>query len=306
MSGAPAGVGGLAADENPLAASYRLCRRLHRAHGTTYYWATALLPGEARPHVHALYGFCRYADDIVDGGGGLAEREAALAGLETRLFADLERGRSQDSVLAAVVDTVGVLGLDPECLRRFLRSMAMDLRVSSYESFDDLMGYMDGSAAVIGEMMLPVLRPTSAEAVGPARELGIAFQLTNFLRDVGEDLDRGRTYIPQCELRSFGALGALAERSVTPQWCALMRFEIARARGCYRRARPGLAMLPPVSARCIATALALYSGILDRIEDNGYDVFSCRARVPTWTKLVGVARLPLAWRWPGVGARPGH
>lgn len=285
-----------------LAASYRACQRLHRAHGTTYYWASALLPRSARRHVHALYGFCRHADDLVDGAGGLAEREAALSDLGARLFAALEVGRSEDIVLAAVVDTVRVLGLQAECFARFLSSMAMDLRVTSYESFDDLAVYMDGSAAVIGEMMLPVLRPASAAALGPAKELGVAFQLTNFLRDVGEDLDRGRTYLPQCDLRYFAAHEALAERRVTPEWRALMRFEIARTRDHYRRAEPGLALLPPVSARCIATALALYAAILGRIEANDYDVFSRRARVPILSKLAGAARVPGGL---GVGRR-GH
>jgi phytoene synthase len=249
-----------------------------------------MLPAGVRRHVHALYGFCRYADDIVDGTGGTAEKEAALAAFGGRLFDDLERGRSQDPVLAAVVDTVLKLGIDPECFRRFLASMRMDLRISSYESFEDLAGYMDGSAAVIGEMMLSVLRPTSPAALGPARDLGIAFQLTNFLRDVGEDLDRGRIYLPQCDLRRFGAADSLVARQVSPEWVALMRFEIARTREYYASAAPGLALLPPVSASAIATARKSYAGILECIEANGYDVFSQRARVPTRVKVAAAVR----------------
>ena len=273
-----------------LAASYRECRRLHRACGTTYFWATWMLPAEVRPHVHALYGFCRRADDIVDGSDDVEAKAAALAAFGGRLFADLERGQSHDPVLAAVVNTVRVLGIDPSCFGRFLRSMAMDLTVTTYEDFDSLAEYMDGSAAVIGEMMLPVLRPSSTAALGPARDLGIAFQLTNFLRDVGEDLDRGRVYLPQCDLVRFGASAALEGRRVTPAWVELMRFEIARTRELYRSAEAGLALLPAVSARCIGTARALYEGILDLIEARGYDVFSGRVRVPTMVKLTAAGR----------------
>ena len=183
--------------------SYARCRQLNRAYGTTYYAATLLMPRVKRHHVHALYGFCRYADDIVDdlGPAPVEEREHALTEFGERLFTDLERGDSDDTVLKAVVHTVNAFDLNPDCFRRFLRSMTMDLTVETYESFDDLLDYMDGSAAVIGEMMLPILEPTSAAALRHARDLGLAFQLTNFLRDVDEDLDRGRVYIPQEDLR---------------------------------------------------------------------------------------------------------
>ena len=182
-------------------------------------------------------------------------------------------------LLAATVDTVLRWDIDPDCFRRFLRSMAMDLTVDRYETWDDLGVYMDGSAAVIGEMMLPVLQPIDSAATGPARSLGVAFQLTNFLRDVAEDLDRGRVYLPQEDLRRFGA--DPAARAVTPAWVALMEFEIARARALYTEADEGIALLPDRSARCIAAARRLYSGILDRIEDAGFDVFSVRAPCPS-------------------------
>ena len=170
--------------------------------------------------------------------------------------------------------------------------MAMDLTHRSYATWDDLCGYMEGSAAVIGEMMLPVLQPLSPAAKEPARALGLAFQLTNFLRDVGEDLDRGRVYLPQDDLRRFGADPPPAV--VTPQWRALMAFEIERNRQLYARRPEGVPLLPPASARCVATALGLYSRILDRIEAPDYDVFSGRARVPTWRKAVTAATVLVA------------
>ncbi len=275
-----------------LEQSYARCRQLNRRYGTTYYWSTHLLPPVKRHHVHALYGFCRYADDIVDDLGSKAtsaERQAALADFGDRFFADLANGTSEDVVLKAVVHTVKAFDIDPDCFRRFLRSMAMDFTVETYETFEDLLDYMDGSAAVIGEMMLPILEPTSPDAYGHARDLGIAFQLSNFWRDVAEDLDRGRVYLPQEDLRKFGA--DPWKRQATPEWCDLMAFQIARTRRYYESADLGIPMLPPTSARCIRGARMLYSGILDEIEKAGYDVFARRVRVPTWKKLAVAFRM---------------
>jgi phytoene synthase len=274
-----------------LEESYELCRQFNKRHGTTYYWSTLVLPKAKRPHVFALYGFCRYADDIVDDLGPVpvAERAAALASFGERFFADLARGESDDPVLKAVVNTVRELRIDPECFRRFLRSMTMDLTVERYETWDDLLEYMDGSAAVIGEMMLPVLEPTASAAIAHARDLGNAFQLTNFLRDINEDLDRGRVYIPQEDVRRFGV--DLAARRCTPEFVQLMQFEIARCRELYASADIGLSMLPKQSARSIGAARVLYGRILDKIEARQYDVFSGRASVSTWEKAAMVIRL---------------
>ena len=274
-----------------LEESYERCRRLNRRYGTTYYWSTFLLPRVKRHHVHALYGFCRHADDIVDDLGPVTveARERALTDFGDRFFADLEAGHSDDPVLKAVVHTVRAFDIDPGCFRRFLRSMAMDLSTSEYETYADLQAYMDGSASVIGEMMLPILEPADPDAARPhARDLGDAFQLTNFLRDVGEDLERGRVYLPQEDLERFGADPKRGQ--VTPAWQDLMRFEVARVRVLYRSADVGIALLPERSARCIRVARTLYAGILDEIEANGYDVFHSRARVPAWRKAVVLGR----------------
>ena len=279
--------------ELSLDESYELCKEFNKRHGTTYYWSTKVLPRDKQRHVHALYGFCRYADDIVDDLGPVPveTRERALKDFGDRFFADLAAGKSSDPVLRAVVDTVLTCKIDPECFRRFLRSMTMDLTVEQYETWADLLVYMDGSAAVIGEMMLPILEPTNAAAIGPARDLGNAFQLTNFLRDVNEDLDRGRVYIPQVDVRRFGV--DLAARRCTPEFVALMKFEIERCRELYASADKGIAMLPARSARCIRAARTLYSRILERIEAQQYDVFAKRASVPTLQKAWMVGRLLL-------------
>jgi 15-cis-phytoene synthase len=281
-----------------LEESYERCRQLNRRHGTTYYWSTYALPRIKRHHVHALYGFCRYADDIVDDLGPVPVdvRAKALADFGDRFFADLEAGRSDDPVLRAVVHTVRSFDIDPDCFRRFLASMAMDLTVDRYDTYEDLQRYMDGSAAVIGEMMLPILEPLSPEARQPARDLGDAFQLTNFLRDIDEDLDRCRVYVPQEDIDRFGARSAFETRRVTPGFVDLMRFEIERTRALYEAADVGIRLLPPSSARCIRVARDLYSRILDRIEAADHDVFSGRARVPTWEKAAAVGRAVLPGR----------
>ncbi|MGW5361786.1 phytoene/squalene synthase family protein [Actinopolymorpha pittospori] len=273
-----------------LASAYARCGRIAREHGKTYSMAARLLDREQRRHVHAVYAFCRVADDIVDEAGGrdVEETRAALADFGGRFRVDLAAGRSDHPVLAAVVHTASMLGIDPDCFTRFLRSMAMDLDTAKYATWDDLLDYMDGSAAVIGEMMLPVLRPTDAAALAPARDLGVAFQLTNFLRDVGEDLDRGRIYLPQEDLERFGA--DPQARTTSPEWRALMRFEIARNREIYASADRGIPMLPDRSARCVHTARVLYSEILERIEAADHDVFSVRARVPGRRKLAVAVR----------------
>jgi 15-cis-phytoene synthase len=272
-----------------LEQSYAECRRLNREYGTTYYWATFALPRIKRHHVHALYGFCRYADEIVDDPnyGTTEERARALADFGQRLFSDLALGRSDDLVLRAVVHTIRAFDLDTDLFVRFMRSMTMDLTVSTYDTYDDLMTYVDGSAAVIGEMMLPILEAPDEAARSGARALGVAFQLTNFLRDVGEDLDRGRVYLPQEDLRRFGA--DPHRRVVDDAWVELMRFEINRCRDLYAEADAGIARLPASSAKGIWAARKLYAGILDQIEGNGFNVFDRRATVSTWRKLAVVA-----------------
>lgn len=273
-----------------LSAGYAECARLTRAYGTTYYWGAALLPARQRRHVYAVYALCRLADDIVDADGATTGDVAATTSALAAFRAEFDRalaGDPPDPTLAAIAHTVHETGIATECFDRFFGAMEMDLTVTGYRTWEDLLGYMEGSAAVIGEMMLPVLEPLTPEATAPARALGFAFQLTNFLRDVGEDLDRGRVYVPADDLERFGA--DPWRRRVDPAWREVMAFEIARNRELYAQARTGLAMLPPASARCVGTALTLYSGILERIEARDYDVFSGRARVPTWRKAVTAA-----------------
>ncbi len=292
-----------------LRRSYLECRRLNAAHGRTYFLATLLLPAWKRPYVHALYGFARYADEIVDDlDSTLPDRERAAwlhgwieeflaqaraglhaghltngtttAGPTTTGPTTAGGGTGAPSVLPAVIDTIGRWGIPLEYFTAFLRSMAMDLTVTSYATWEDLMAYVHGSAVVIGLQMVHVLEATGPAALPYARDLGTAFQLANFIRDVGEDLRRGRVYLPRESLDLFG---------VTPQHLRagvvdgpvrrLLAFEISRARELFRAARPGIRLLHPTSRDCVGTAFQLYSGILDEVERADYQVLDRRVSV---------------------------
>ena len=292
-----------------LRAAYRRCRQIAAEHGRTYFLATRLLAPDQRPAVHALYGFARHADDILDelnpalDVGARAER---LKALSDRFF---EGGNHYDEpVLTAVGDTVRRYGIAADLFEDFLASMRMDLTVTDYPDRPALDRYMRGSAEVIGLQMLPILGTVSpADDAAPyAAALGRAFQLTNFLRDVAEDLARNRIYLPADELAAFDV-----DRELL-MWCHLHQRTDARVRDAlaaqhditrniYRFAADGIALLAPRSRPCVTTALTLYSEILDCIEASGFSVFSQRATVGMTRRLrVAGGGLLRAW-WVRAG-----
>jgi len=282
-----------------LRESYKECKRLNSLHGKTYYLATLLLPKSKRPHVHALYGFARYADEIVDDLTSTLthqEKGDALQRWSEQLLQDISNGRSNDHVGRALVDTVQRFNIPIAYFEAFLHSMAMDLTVTQYETYDDLLEYVYGSAAVIGLQMVHVLGTAegkTSEALVPAEKLGIAFQLANFIRDVGEDLERGRVYLPMAELRSYGVSRDMLERrSLTPQIIEALKFQIGRVRDLQNEANLGINLLSPDSQACIRAASELYCGIVDEVEKIDYQVFTTRAKTSTWRR----ARVALpAW-----------
>ncbi|MFM9696911.1 phytoene/squalene synthase family protein [Streptomyces europaeiscabiei] len=303
--------------EPALRDAYTRCRRLNARHGRTYFLATRLLPVERRPAVHALYGFARWADDIVDrldAGVPQHRRAADLALLHERLERGLRDGDSAEPVVLALTDTARRYAIDHRHFSDFMASMRSDLDVTDYPTYDALRTYMHGSAAVIGLQMLPILGTVvpREEAAPHAAALGLAFQLTNFLRDVGEDLDRGRLYLPadllgahgvDRELLSWSRRTGHRDRRITR---ALRAFEDL-TRGVYREAAPGLAMLDPVARPCIRTAFVLYGGILDAVADDGYAVLHRRAVVPRRRRAAvavdGLVRLTTARAGVRAGAR---
>jgi 15-cis-phytoene synthase len=279
-----------------LARAYERCRELHRRFGRSYYLATKLLPTWKRRHVHALYGFARYADEIVDSFTLNGDRGPALEVFAGAFFAGLDGADVDDPVLPAVLHTIRVFDLPHRDFQAFLRSMRMDLTVTGYATYADLLGYMEGSAAAIGAMMVPLLGTSDrAAADHPARELGRAFQLTNFIRDVAEDLRRGRVYLPAEDLAMFGvtpgSLRAAARAGgSTPEIKKLIAYEVDRAHQHYAAAVPGIGLLEPASQVCVRTAYELYRSILVEIARADFEVFRRRVRVSRARRMAVVAR----------------
>lgn len=276
-----------------LREAYRRCRALNAEHGRTYFLATRALSPAQRPAVHALYGFARRVDDIVDDvHSGLSRKVEGLAEAEAVLASGLDRGTSPDPVVAALLDTVRRYDIPAVHFRDFMASMRMDLTVTDYANRAELTRYVHGSAAVIGLQVLPVLGTVvpREEAEPAAAALGIAFQLTNFIRDVREDLDRDRVYLPADELAAFGVdrdrlRWARDAGRVDDRIRAALRDQVHRTREVYARALPGIAMLAPRSRPCVSTAYRLYGRILDLVEEVDYDVLSRRVAVSTGRRL---------------------
>lgn len=286
-----------------LRASYAECKRLNSLHGKTYYLATLLLPASKRPFVHALYGFARYADEIVDDlASTLTAQEKAevLRNWSSEVLLGLKTGESSDLVGRALIDTVKRFAIPHQHFVYFLHSMEMDLTVTEYQTFDDLYEYVYGSAAVIGLQMVPILGGDTVNSLEAAKNLGVAFQLANFIRDVGEDLDRGRVYLPLQELAEHGVTRQmLEERKLTPEIISALKFQIARVRRLQKEAEPGIALLDKTSQPCIRAASELYCGIVDEVEKIGYDIFNKRAKTSTARR----ARVALAAYISAVAAR---
>ena len=271
--------------EAALLASYEECKRLNSLHGKTYYLATLLLPKDRRPYVHALYGFARYADEIVDDLASTLtppEKAALLQKWSAALLADLQVGESSDHIGRALVDTASKFKIPHQHFVAFLHSMEMDLTITEYPNYEALLEYVYGSAAVIGLQMVPILGYSDERAFAAAEKLGIAFQLANFIRDVGEDLDRGRIYLPLDELAQFGVDRAMLEqRTLTPEIIAALKFQIARVRQLQAESAAGIDYLDKVSRPCIRAASELYCGIVDEVEAIGYYIFNKRAKTST-------------------------
>lgn len=292
MSGRALDAAGITAPD--LRRAYETCRRLHAEHGRTYYLATLLLPPAKRPYVWALYGFARYADEFVDSFTDPDPQRLVTWG---DAFLDaLDDGRPEDEVGLAMADTMRRWDIPRAHVEAFLESMRLDITVTGYATYADLEHYMYGSAAVIGLQMLPILEPLTPEAAPRAQALGEAFQLANFIRDVGEDLRRGRVYLPQEDLDAFGVTRAdLAAGVVTAPVRELLAFEVDRTRRLYAQAEPGIAMLHPTSRDAIRTAFVLYGGILDAVEAADYAVLDRRVSVPLPRRMaVALPRLAAA------------
>ena len=264
----------------------RVCRRVTRHHARTFYFASHGLPRRVRDHAYAVYGFCRWADDGVDCASDAADAARRLNHAREVLDLAYGRGPAADGVIA-FRRTVRQRGIPRHLFDSLLDGMAMDLSIARYADFPALDLYCYRVAGVVGLMMTHVFGFRHERCLPRAVALGTAMQLTNILRDVREDFDRGRVYLPGDELARFGVTeGQIAEGRVDDRWLAFLRFQIARARAYYEQAEAGIPDLIGSSSRLTVRLMGrLYGGILGAIESQGGDVFSRRAHVPLRRKL---------------------
>ncbi len=263
--------------DSRLRASYAACARMQRRHDPTYYWATLRLPRDVRPAVHALYGFVRSADEIVDGPRRSADpavRLAALDRLEADLAQGLAGGESAHPAVTALVDAGHRHDLPLEELRTYMRSMRVDCGRVRMATREELDRYMDGSAGTVGRIMAPLLG--APERRDEFAQLGVAFQLTNFIRDVGEDWRLDRVYLPGI------AEADVADGRATPVFRELLAAEVGRARALFAGTRTASGAVRPPTRRGIRVARAVYLGVLDRVEAIRFDVLGARAGLRPW------------------------
>ena len=277
------------AEAGILDIAYRHCEAITVEHSRTFFLASALLPYPKRRAVRALYAFCRISDDLVD----RAEpdpKNKIMAWQEVALCAH----PSEDNLAAlAWADTRARYGIPRRYAEQLIEGVSRDLEQKRYESFEELSAYCYGVASTVGFMAMHIIGFEGRQAIPYALKLGVALQLTNILRDVGEDWRAGRVYLPQQELAEFGLSEEdLAQGRVDARWQAFMRFQIERNRRLYQEAAPGIALLERDGRFAIAAAADLYQAILDDIEAHQYDVFTRRAHLTGWGKI---RRLPGIW-----------
>jgi phytoene synthase len=289
---------GVVVDADPptvLDECYAQCREIAREHSKTFYLSSLFLAPEKRRAIWAVYAFCRTADDIVDRIAPAAERLAAVDAWETQLLAAYD-GNPSDPIFVAFADAASRFTIPVQPALDLLRGARMDITVRRYATYADLRQYCYLVASTVGVLVMPILGTLSDDALEYGVALGRAMQMTNIVRDVGEDALMGRIYLPQEDLRRFGYDEAdLLEGVVDERFVELMRFQIERIREMYLEAEPGIALLNPESRYTVRLALHLYRRILNAIELNRYDVFTRRAYVPFRAKmmaalLVGFAR----------------
>lgn len=283
------------AGEKRLEEAYAYCDALTAAHSRSFYLASGLLPADKRRAMRALYAFCRVSDDIVDHPGGDAvSRGDGLKELAMWRRRSLSpRPVSNHPVVLAWADTRRRYQIPRRYAEQLLDGVGRDLDQKRYQTFPELATYAYGVASTVGLMSMHIVGFSGPEAIPYAIKLGVALQLTNILRDVGEDWRAGRVYLPLQELADFGLGEAdLAAGEVSKSWREFMQFQIERNRHLYREAWPGIALLAPQGRFAVGAAGELYQAILEDIEAHDYDVFSYRAHQGAWGKL---SRLPFIW-----------
>ena len=277
--------------------AYRACSEIIKQHSKSFYFSARLLPAAKRNSVMALYAFCRLSDDLVDEADEQGDRRTAMSKARidldswARLCAD--GSDKEHPVVQAWCDTRSRFDIPRELPEELLAGIRMDLSIDRYETWDDLWVYCYRVASTVGLMSMYITGTDTMEAVPYAVQLGVALQLTNILRDVGEDAASGRIYLPAEDMARFGYTEEMLLSGVMNRnFVELMRFEIARAQELYELAWPGIAMLPADSRPAVAAAATVYRGILRKIVEHRYDVFGNRAHLSLGEK---VRSLPAVW-----------
>lgn len=279
------------AGDASLSLAYARAEKITRAHSKSFHVASGLLPEEKRMAARALYAFCRTVDDIVDEADSNVDRDSALnywrTMVETATFAD------DDLIAAAWADTLTRYHIPRHYAVQLIDGVARDLEQTRYQTFDDLATYCYGVASTVGLMSMYIVGFKTTEAVPYAIKLGVALQMTNILRDVGEDYRTGRLYLPREELAFYGIREQdLSEGRVTDNWRQFMKFQIERTRQLYAESWAGVKLLEREGQLAIGAASVFYQGILDEIEKHDYNVFDRRASLNALGK---VRKIPALW-----------
>lgn len=280
------------ADSSALADAYRHCDAITRCHSRTFYMASALLPLEKRRAARALYAFCRITDDIVDAPDTTAiQKQISLQNWQAQVMNNYPH--VGQPVCLAWADTRARFNIPHGYASQLIEGVARDISQTRYANFAELAEYAYGVASTVGLMAMYITGFEGEDALPYAVRLGVALQITNILRDIGEDARNGRIYLPQDELAAFGVTETdIMNGVITPQWRRFMAFQIERNRLLYRESLPGITLLDRDGRFAIAAAARLYESILQDIEAHDYDVFARRASVSTIGKI---RRLPFIW-----------
>ncbi len=269
-----------------LASSRAFCRDVTRRAATSFYWPSLLLPRPRRQALHAVYAFMRLVDDVADDGGA-GEPSLALAAWEDRLRAALEGQNGAHPVLPALLDAVTTYRISPDLLFELIRGAGMDLTRNRYDTFADLAVYCRRVASVVGLVCVRIFGCADPAGDVPAEALGMAFQLTNILRDVGEDAGRGRIYIPLEDCRRFSVREEdILARRRSSGFDALMAFEADRARSFFEEGEAVLPLVPRRTRPCLAAMRDIYRTLLEAVAASGFDVLTRRVTVPTTRRFL--------------------
>lgn len=274
------------ADENR--AAFEHARRITAYYSKSFYFSARMLPSEQRWATYALYGFCRYCDNLIDVPRRRTKsdllREIQFVAEELQIAYDTSE--SEHPVIRAFILVAKSCGIPIAYPLDLLKGVAMDIQGTRYKTFDDLSLFCYRAAAVVGLMMTHVLGYKDDRAFDYAKQLGIAMQLTNILRDIKEDKEMGRIYLPQTELVQFGVSERhIFDEIMAPQLRALMKFQVERAERYYAEAMPGISLLNTDSQYAIYSAAKIYRGILRKIEARDYNPFLGRVFVPSIEKM---------------------